>query len=178
MQFDLSTLQAAVKRMNDEDTWRQFRNDNPYTGGDKFSWALPRLARLAEQIHYPVRVQDPVTVHSSLASALVGGKVYGLCRSETAEFTNGAIYLHPDNSPDENVRVLSHELTHAIVAHGHWEADDEITAETSAHIVCKNLGLDTWNFTLPYVALNYHPADGIFRPADIHMAVNRIMEAF
>jgi hypothetical protein len=177
MQFDLSTLQAAVKRMNDEDTWRQFRNDNPYMGGNKFSWALPRLARLAEQIYFPVMVQDPVTIHDSLASD-VGGKVFGMCRSETAEFTNGTIYLHPDNTPDENVRVLSHELAHAIIAHGHWEADDEIIAETSAHIVCKNLGLDTWNFTLPYLAYNYYPRAGTFRPSEIHTAVNRIMEAF
>ncbi len=68
--------------------------------------------------------------------------------------TKGIVVL-TDSTPGQQFATLAHELAHAIL-HGaddhHDTATKEVEAESTAFVVCHALGLDTSNFTLPYVA--------------------------
>lgn len=65
------------------------------------------------------------------------------------------IVLKEGESPDQQVKVLSHEMSHALLGHvGSFQnqAEKELEAETSAWIICRNLGLKTDEASFAYLA--------------------------
>lgn len=72
-------------------------------------------------------------------------------------YVNGKkeIVLKEGESPDQQALVLAHEISHALLGHvGSLEnrMDMELEAETSAWIICRNLGLRTDETSFAYLA--------------------------
>ena len=66
--------------------------------------------------------------------------------------------LRPDLTGAQSVKTLSHELAHVLLHQpgelpaGFTRARAEVEAESVAHVVCAAHGLDTGDYTVPYVA--------------------------
>ena len=85
---------------------------------------------------------------------------YSVVRTELPGATNGdcafalrRIRVECRNEPAQQVKTLAHELAHALLHEG---MDDrplaELEAESTAFVVCRNLGLDTADYSFGYVA--------------------------
>lgn len=69
----------------------------------------------------------------------------------------GTITLAADRSPDQQVKTLLHEWSHSLgvpdaaAALDRHVGGEEITAETTAYVLARRLGLDTAQYSIPYV---------------------------
>jgi hypothetical protein len=79
---------------------------------------------------------------------------------EFGDATNGdcspsmcLIRVEARNSPAQRIKTLAHELGHALL-HDHVEdrALAELEAESTAYVVCRQMGLDTSEYSFGYVA--------------------------
>ena len=79
---------------------------------------------------------------------------------EFGDSTNGdccpseaRIRVEARNSPAQRVKTLAHELAHALL---HDRVDDrplaELEAESTAYVVCRQIGMDTGDYSFGYVA--------------------------
>ncbi len=78
------------------------------------------------------------------------GKENGYC-----DFLNKRIAVRPDVSTAQGVKTLIHELGHALLhADGPVRSREvaEVEVESVAYIVCHALGLDSGDYSFPYVA--------------------------
>lgn len=102
----------------------------------------------------------PVGIWEALAShaASVGFEVVrdrkggenGYC-----DFLNKKIAVRPDVAPAQAVKTLIHELGHALLHSEGPTASREVAeteVESVAFVVCDAIGLDTGNYSFPYVA--------------------------
>lgn len=150
--------------------------DNPderMTPGDSHEYLLPKLCEIGNRISYPVSLHCEQVVYEEgdLASRAIGA-----CHSLRFG-TGGEIRISKrSTTPNNTVRVLTHELTHALGARGPYEADNECTAEGTAFQVCRELGVDTSGFSFPYIALYYYPHNGYLIPDDIDKYTKRILD--
>jgi len=104
--------------------------------GDSHAEHLPALRKLAAEIEYELRV-EPVT-----------GSAQGYCSPKTK-----VIVIDDSLPPNAQVRVLIHELTHALgVGYEIGRARAETLTESITFIVCAGIGLDTSDESVPYVA--------------------------
>ncbi len=107
----------------------------PLTGGEP-SGLFDALVSVAGSIGFEVE-----------NSRLPGG-VHGDCSHRLR-----MIRIESANSPAQRVKTLVHELAHALL---HVQCDDrrqaELEAESTAYVVCQNLGIDTSGYSLGYVA--------------------------
>lgn len=105
--------------------------------GDSHKEHLPTLEDFAATIGYSVTYE-----------AMTGGR-RGYCNP-----TAKSIGIESAMAPNRQVRVLVHELAHAlgIGYDGYGRGGAEVIVETAAYIVCGALGLDTSSESLPYVA--------------------------
>ena len=80
------------------------------------------------------------------------------------------------NSPAQRVKTLAHELAHALLHH-HFEdrALAELEAESTAYIVCRQVGLDTSAYSFGYLAV--WARDGAEAIAGIKRSCDRIQKA-
>lgn len=168
--FDLSHIRLKVREMNSEQLCFKWYKEHPIEPSGKFSFLLPRLFKFAESMEHSVYIQDP----QRFCGGRDVGKVLGLCQTDRWD-GEGRIYLHPDLSADERCRVLIHEITHGLGASCSDFGTDEITAETVAHLVCREFGLDTWDFTYPYLAYHWHCKQGNFKTGAINLYANEIL---
>ena len=96
-------------------------------------------------------------------TAVVGVPVL-LAESDTMGGANGAwrpaegtITVASDRSPDQQVKTLIHEWAHKVgvpdtaAAMDRHMGSEEITAETTAFILAQRMGLNTADYTIPYV---------------------------
>jgi len=71
------------------------------------------------------------------------------------DFLNKKIAVRPDVAPAQAVKTLVHELGHALL-HSEGQVISREVAETEvesvAFVVCDAIGLDTGNYSFPYVA--------------------------
>lgn len=172
--FDLSHIKAKVSEMDEGSKWNKWRDDHPNHEGSMFAFLVPRLIKVAHSTEHMVHIKDPakkMPYHMKLAST---GKTLGLCQTSRWDGA-GNIYIHPDLTPDERCRVLTHEITHAMGANGDSVGTNEITAECVSHLVCREFGLDTWNFSYSYLAYNWWCRGGNFREDDINNYANEIL---
>jgi hypothetical protein len=105
--------------------------------GDSHAHLLDPLARLAAELDFAVDHR------------LLDGSADGWC-----DLTNRQIVVHANLSRNAQVRVLVHELAHALGVgyreHGRRRA--EVIVDTVTYVVCGALGLDTSGSSVPYVA--------------------------
>ena len=105
--------------------------------GDGPSDCLTRLTDVAGSIGYSVE-------RTALPEGLNGDCAFSLRR----------IRVEARNSPAQQVKILAHEIAHALLHQG--QADRplaELEAESTAYVVCRCLGLDTGAYTFGYVAI-------------------------
>jgi hypothetical protein len=65
------------------------------------------------------------------------------------------VQVRPDLSPAAAVKTLAHELGHVLLHDGSYDDNrcrQEVEAESVAHLVCAVAGLDSDQYTYPYVA--------------------------
>lgn len=64
------------------------------------------------------------------------------------------IRIAPGLASDQEAKTLLHEAGHVVANHRGWEAleDAETVAEASAFVVCAHYGLDTGDYSFPYIA--------------------------
>lgn len=172
--FDLSHIKAKVSEMDDKKLYEQWLKTHSDHQSSDFSFLLPRLFNVARKIGHDVLITDPIT-KLPYHMRRIGGKTLGLCQTDDWTMT-GSIYLHPELSSDERVRVLAHEITHGMGASRASAGTNELTAETVAHLVCREFGFDTWNFTYPYLAYNWWCEGGNFREDEINGYANAILD--
>jgi antirestriction protein ArdC len=104
--------------------------------GDSHAEYLPDLERFAGELGYSVRYAET-------------GERGGWC-----DPTNREVVVSETQSPNGRVRVLVHELAHALGVDytDYSRADAEVIVETAAIIACGTLGLDTSGESIPYIA--------------------------
>jgi antirestriction protein ArdC len=113
--------------------------------GDSLAGLFTPLADFAEWIGYVVAVQE------------IPGSALGYC--SPSERHIGVIPVSDEFSPNAQIRVLVHEVAHALVRQDRREndpalsyAEEEVVVECVAYCVCSSLGLDTASASVPYVA--------------------------
>lgn len=161
-----------VYAINSEEKWRALVGDHPndrFTQGDSHAYLIPTLCQFGKRIDYPVTLNCEQVVEGERSAAI------GACH--TLVFgTGGSINISKRSvQPNNTVRVLIHELTHALGARGSFMPDDECTAEGTTFQVCRELGLDTSDFSFPYIANYYYPHCGILDIQEVDHYTNRIL---
>lgn len=165
--FDLKFFKHEVDKM-DEKTWYR-RKEFPMPPGNGFRYLLDPLVNFANSINFDVVVQNPDPW------SCYDGRTLGLCKKRISSSPSGMIYIHPEASSNEHVRTLCHELTHALGADRLDYGTEEITAETTAYTVCREMGLDTWNFSMPYAGYYRHCMNGRILTDDINLYATQIL---
>lgn len=158
-------LAPVTRKMQDDDgeeTWRLigFRAVNVFdisqTDGDdppETPAPKPLTADLPEIRAYTERLTAGLpSIGASLAATEPprGNGMY--------EPVTGYIYLRADLPPLHRLKTLVHEAAHAILAHGPEGGREtaELEAESTAYLVCAQLGLDTGDYSFAYLA-NWSP---------------------
>ncbi len=105
--------------------------------GKSHAYLLPALEDLAGELGYIARFES------------LDGSADGWCDSEKHE-----IVVNTEISPNAQVRVLVHEIAHALgVGYGEYgRRRAEVLVDTVTFIVCGSVGLDTSASSVPYVA--------------------------
>ncbi|MTD44862.1 hypothetical protein GKE82_11310 [Conexibacter sp. W3-3-2] len=104
--------------------------------GDSHAHLIPKLEIFAGELGYTVERQDT-------------GTAGGWCDSRAKTIAISAAL-----PPNGQVRVLVHELAHAlgITYTSHTRAQAEVLVDTVTYIVCGSVGLDVSGEAIPYVA--------------------------
>jgi hypothetical protein len=90
----------------------------------------------------------------SLRSALSHGRDQKGSENGYCDFVGKKIAVRPDVAPAQAVKTLVHELGHALL---HSEGPvlsrevAEVEVESVAYIVCNAIGVDTGDYSFPYV---------------------------
>jgi antirestriction protein ArdC len=86
------------------------------------------------------------------------------------------IRVETTNSPAQRVKTLAHELAHALL-HENWDnrALAELEAESTAYIVCQQLGIDSGDYSFGYLAT--WAGDGNKAIAAIRSSCERIQKS-
>jgi antirestriction protein ArdC len=91
-------------------------------------------------------------------------------------FTQRLIRIEEGNRTAQRVKSLAHELMHAVLhARASDRAQAELEAESGAFIICKELGIDSDEYTFGYLAS--WAGDGSFALASIHESCEQITVA-
>lgn len=143
----------------DEKTLQQIRGyrvvhvfDISQTEGDD----LPDLDAIRPKLldaDAPEGVWDALVAHASVAGFDVVRKQRG-SENGYCNFAAKQIAVRPDVSPAQAVKTLIHELGHALLhADGPIASREvaEVEVESVAYIVCDALGLDSGDYSFPYV---------------------------
>lgn len=104
--------------------------------GESHAHLLPRLADFAATLDYTVEY------------TATGSAALGFC-----DPVGKRIVVAPDQPANARVRVLIHELAHALgVGYAeHGRAVAEVVVESAAMIACGSVGLDTSSEAVPYI---------------------------
>lgn len=169
--FDLSEFKTEADKMTEE----TFRASKSWSepSGHEFQYLIDPLEKFCRKMGFPVRIKNPDIV---LGRSSLHDKTLGLCRRESfMPRSPGTIFIHPDTTPNERARLLCHELTHGLGANQLDDGTEEITAEATAFAVCREFGLSTWNFSMPYVAYHRHCEGGKFMQDHIDKYASEIL---
>jgi hypothetical protein len=131
--------------------------------GDSHAYLLDRLTTFATEIGYGVDFRDlsdhgPQGWHDSATSSIVISKTL---------------------PPNAQVRVLVHELTHAlgIGYKDYGRCDAEVIVDSVTYVVLDGIGLDVSGESIPYVTGWDSEEGGIRRHADLIDALAKRIEA-
>lgn len=118
----------------------------------------------------PLQLPEPQILDGESLAALVGslsaaaGAPILMAESSSMGGANGVwspvqgtITLASDRAPDQQVKTLLHEWAHkvgvpdAIAAQDIHRGSEEIVAETTAFVMAQRMGIDTSQYSIPYV---------------------------
>lgn len=115
---------------------------------------------------------DPDGLWDSLAG-LIHEYGFELSRSDCSpangvtNYSTRRVTVRPDLSAAQSVKTLCHELAHIASGHEAFRADQrdiaEVEAESVAYLICGTKGLETGDYSLPYVARWAHGDPNIVR---------------
>jgi hypothetical protein len=110
----------------------------------------------------PVSLTDSVESFEKLRSALESISTYPIRYEEVPgqangyfSKTSGVIAIQTGMSESQTVKTLIHEIAHSILHAGESEKSretKEVEAESVAYTVCTSLGIDTSDYSFPYIA--------------------------
>ncbi len=110
--------------------------------GDTLAWAHEPLEQLAGELGYRI-------VHQALERGHGG----------SCNFAERIVTINEDQSDNAQISVTCHELAHALVRHDHRDddpqlsyAEEELVAESVAHLAVSFVGLDSSAAAVPYLA--------------------------
>lgn len=111
--------------------------------GDTLAWAVEPLEQLADELGYTV-------VYKPLAEGHGG----------SCDPTTKVLTINSDQAVNAQVDVACHELAHALVRHDRQDddpklgyAEEELVAESVAHLAVSFVGLDSSASAVPYLAV-------------------------
>jgi hypothetical protein len=111
--------------------------------GDTLAWAVAPLEKLADELGYAVVYQPLAEGHG------------GSCDPNAKVLT-----INSDQAVNAQVDVGCHELAHALVRHDRQDddpklgyAEEELVAESVAHLAVSFVGLDSSASAVPYLAV-------------------------
>jgi hypothetical protein len=143
---------------------------------DNLWWVIPSMENLAARHGYQIVFSDDPFSHMDPheAKLLMNGAAPEMLKG-FCDVVDKKIVVSTDMCPDMSIRTLFHELAHMLGAKGDNYSTDEITAESVAYLVCKELGDDTLHFSAPYCACEWWSRNGKWDNKLIEQITNTIL---
>lgn len=132
--------------------------DVSQTQGRDLALPEPRLLDASTMAELMGSLTAVVGVPVLMAESVTMGGANGVWKP-----SEGTITVASDRSPDQQAKTLLHEWAHAVgvpdvaAAMDRHRGAEEIVAETTAFVLAQRLGMDTSQYSIPYVG---HWADG------------------
>ena len=106
----------------------------------------------------PERVWDAVVAELAVDGYTVGlvERVPGAMWNGQTNFTSRDVRVHDDLEPPQRLKTLLHEWAHVTMGHESRVGDNsrhiaEVEAESVAYLLCDRVGVDSQQYTVPYV---------------------------
>jgi hypothetical protein len=116
----------------------------------------PPMPELLQGPDAPMRVWDAVAAELSTAGFTVGlvERGRGVSWNGQTDFTRREVRVHDDLAPAQRLKTLLHEWAHTTMGHDQPGLDRrvmEVEAESVAYLLCERVGVDSQQYTVPYV---------------------------
>ncbi|MCW2750386.1 MAG: uncharacterized protein JWR83_1496 [Aeromicrobium sp.] len=107
----------------------------------------------------PARVWDAVVSELAVDGYAVGlvERASGATWNGQTSFTSREVRVHDDLDPPQRLKTLLHEWAHATMGHENRVSESsrhiaEVEAESVAYLLCDRVGVDSQQYTVPYVS--------------------------
>ena len=107
----------------------------------------------------PARVWDAVVAELAVDGYTVGlvERARGATWNGQTSFTSREVRVHDDLEPPQRLKTLLHEWAHATMGHETSVSESsrhiaEVEAESVAYLLCDRVGVDSQQYTVPYVS--------------------------
>ena len=119
----------------------------------------PPTPELLRDDDAPVRVWDAVVAELAVDGYAVGlvERARGATWNGQTSFTSRQVRVHHDLEPPQRLKTLLHEWAYATMGHETRVTDSsrdiaEVEAESVAYLLCDRVGVDSQQYTVPYVS--------------------------
>ena len=119
----------------------------------------PPMPELLRGDDAPARVWDAVVAELAIDGYAVGlvERSRGATWNGQTSFTSREVRVHDDLEPPQRLKTLFHEWAHATMGHENRTDDSgrhiaEVEAESVAYLLCERVGVDSQQYTVPYVS--------------------------
>lgn len=119
----------------------------------------PPMPELLRGDDAPVRVWDAVVAELAIDGYGVGlvERARGAMWNGQTSFTSREVRIHDDLEPPQRLKTLLHEWAHATMGHETGVSESgrhiaEVEAESVAYLLCDRVGVDSQQYTVPYVS--------------------------
>ena len=119
----------------------------------------PPMPELLRGDDAPTRVWDAVVSELAADGYAVGlvERTRGATWNGHTSFVNREVRVHDDLEPPQRLKTLFHEWAHATMGHETRVGDGtrhvaEVEAESVAYLLCERVGVDSQQYTVPYVS--------------------------
>jgi len=107
----------------------------------------------------PARVWDAVVAELAIDGYAVGlvERARGAMWNGQTSFASREVRIHDDLEPPQRLKTLLHEWAHATMGHETRMSESgrhiaEVEAESVAYLLCDRVGVDSQQYTVPYVS--------------------------
>ncbi|MGD9795668.1 MAG: hypothetical protein AB7V43_19550 [Acidimicrobiia bacterium] len=119
----------------------------------------PPMPELLRGDDAPARVWDGVVAELAADGYTVGlvERARGATWNGQTSFTSREVRVHDDLEPPQRLKTLLHEWAHATMGHETRTGESsrhiaEVEAESVAYLLCDRVGVDSQQYTVPYVS--------------------------
>lgn len=119
----------------------------------------PPMPELLRGEDAPLRVWDAVVAELAAAGYTVGvvERTRGAMWNGQTSFVTRAVHIHEDLDPPQRLKTLFHEWAHTTMGHETRTGENgrhvaEVEAESVAYLLCERVGVDSRQYTVPYVS--------------------------